>query len=167
MCLCCGVLDNHAWGVEFSSQYYKNNNSSFAISYKCCPTQIEASSAVCLFMLQHRLLVLGDFWWFPFAIKSLPFPRYLLVLKTEEPDKSLLCMCVYTAYTYTVCCSSGCAKMCWLGCPHCLSVCARWQMLSLDVQTQTFGSVQLLWLYLSIFHQSNICLYGGKWKVLY
>lgn len=32
---------------------------------------------------------------FLFSIKPILFPHYLLVLKTEEQDKSILCMCVY------------------------------------------------------------------------
>lgn len=30
-----------------------------------------------------------------FSIKPILFLHYLLVLKTEEQDKSILCMCVY------------------------------------------------------------------------
>lgn len=37
--------------------------------------------------------VLNDF--FLFSIKPILFLHYLLVLKTEEQDKSILCMCVY------------------------------------------------------------------------
>lgn len=32
---------------------------------------------------------------FLFSIKCILFPHYLLVLKTEEQDKFILCMCVY------------------------------------------------------------------------
>lgn len=40
------------------------------------------------------------FWMiFLFSIKPILFLHYLLVLKTEEQDKSLLCMCVYILRT--------------------------------------------------------------------